>query len=50
MLLSGYRICQIHKNSGNGVFKLLKEFHNLKQKQALFDSCQWILENKEIKN
>lgn len=50
MLLSGYRICQIHKNNGNGIFKLLKEFHNLKQKQALFDSCQWILENKEIKN
>lgn len=48
VLLSGYRTCQIHKDNENGSFILLKTFNNIKQKQALFDSCQWILENKEI--
>lgn len=45
LLVSSYRNCQIHKEHEKNKFELIKSFDNIDQKQALFDACQFILDN-----
>lgn len=48
-LLSSYRNCMLYKQGDGTMFDFIKSFDDISQQQAVFDACQWILENKEIK-
>ena len=39
----------IHKQGDGMMFDFVKSFDNISQQQAVFDACQWLLENKETK-